>query len=298
LSYGRRARLTRRWEGGLTPWLFLAPYLTVFLLFRFGPVLGGFLISLTRWNIVGDPIWVGLDNYVRLIGDDLFHTAFVNTLLFVGLTVPAMVALSLGLALLVNVHLPPRVFARTAIFLPYVVMAAVVGVIWNWMLESNFGLVNYFLGVIGLGPYRWLTDYRLALPAVAAVTVWWTVGFNMIIYLAGLQEVPRELEEAAMIDGAGSFGVLFHVTLPVLTPTTFVVVMLTIINAVQVFDQIFVMTGGGPGTATLTLVQYVYYQAFQIFNLGYGSAVAYLVFVLLAVLAFIQLRALRQQLVQ
>ena len=211
------------------------------------------------------------------------------------LTVPAMVALSLGLALLVNMRLAPRIFARTSIFVPYVVMAAVVGVIWNWMLDSNFGLVNYALKLVGLGPFRWLTDFTLAMPAVAGVTIWWTVGFNMIIYLAGLQDVPRELEEAAMIDGAGSLAVLRHVTLPVLTPTTFVVLMLTTINAAQVFDQIYVMTGGGPGTSTLTLVQYLYYQAFQSFNLGYGSAVAYFVFVLLAVFGIIQLRLVRQQ---
>jgi len=283
------------WYGGATPWVFLAPFLAAFVLFRLGPVIGGFFISLTRWSIVGSPTWVGLANYRALLRDPLFHTSLLNTLFFVLLTVPAMVALSLGLALLVNMRLTPRIFARTAIFLPYVVMAAVVGVIWNWMLDSNFGLVNYALKLVGLGPFRWLTDFTLAMPAVAGVTIWWTVGFNMIIYLAGLQDVPRELEEAAMIDGAGALGVLRHVTLPVLTPTTFVVLMLTTINAAQVFDQIYVMTGGGPGTATLTLVQYLYYQAFQSFNLGYGSAVAYFVFVLLAVFGIIQLRLVRQQ---
>jgi multiple sugar transport system permease protein len=275
--------------------VFLAPFLIAFILFRLGPVIAGFVISLTRWSIVGSPTWVGLANYRAMLRDPLFHTALLNTLFFVLLTVPAMVALSLGLALLVNVPLAPRIFTRTAVFLPYVVMAAVVGVIWNWMLDSNFGLVNYGLMLVGLGPYRWLTDFSLAMPAVAGVTIWWTVGFNMIIYLAGLQEVPRELEEAAMIDGAGSLAVLRHVTLPILTPTTFVVLMLTTINAVQVFDQIYVMTGGGPGTATLTLVQYLYYQAFQSYNLGYGSAVAYFVFVLLAVFGIIQLRVVRQQ---
>jgi len=284
-----------RWYGAAAPWVFLAPFLTAFILFRLGPVIAGFVISLTRWSIVGSPTWVGLANYRAMLRDPLFHTALLNTLFFVLLTVPAMVALSLGLALLVNVPLAPRIFTRTSVFLPYVVMAAVVGVIWNWMLDSNFGLVNYGLMLVGLGPYRWLTDFSLAMPAVAGVTIWWTVGFNMIIYLAGLQEVPRELEEAAMIDGAGSLAVLRHVTLPILTPTTFVVLMLTTINAVQVFDQIYVMTGGGPGTATLTLVQYLYYQAFQSYNLGYGSAVAYFVFVLLAVFGIIQLRVVRQQ---
>lgn len=290
-----RRGASSRWYGGATPWVFLAPFLIAFVLFRLGPVIGGFFISLTRWSIVGSPTWVGLANYRALLRDPLFHTSLVNTLFFVLLTVPAMVALSLGLALLVNMRLAPRIFARTSIFLPYVVMAAVVGVIWNWMLDSNFGLVNYALTLVGLGPFRWLTDFTLAMPAVAGVTIWWTVGFNMIIYLAGLQDVPRELEEAAMIDGAGSLAVLRHVTLPVLTPTTFVVLMLTTINAAQVFDQIYVMTGGGPGTSTLTLVQYLYYQAFQGFNLGYGSAVAYFVFVLLAVFGIIQLRLVRQQ---
>jgi len=288
-AHGHRLR-----GGGsaLTPYLFLLPYLVVFVLFRFGPVVGGFLTSLTAWSIVGAPKYVGLENYRALVHDPLFYTSVENTFYFLLLTAPTLIVLGLAFALLLNRPIAGRGVARVLVFAPYAMMSAVVGILWTWILDSNFGLLNYYLAKVHLGPVPWLSSETAAMPAIALTTVWWTIGYNVVIFLAGLQDIPPQLEESARIDGAGVWQVLWHITLPLLRPTTFVVVMLTVINTFQVFDQVYVMTGGGPGTATLTLVQYLYYQAFQTFKLGYGSAIAYVTFALLLVMAWLQQRLL------
>ena len=274
------------------PYLFVLPYLIVFTLFRFGPAIAGFLISLTNWNILGTPSVVGLKNYQLLLSDPQFRTSLVNTIYFMLLTAPLLVLLGLLLALLVDQQLHGRVIARTAIFMPYVVMSTVVGVIWLWAFNKESGILNYYLSFVGIRPLAWLTNTDTAMPGVSIATLWWTVGFNMIIFLAGLQDVPQELEDAARVDGANELAVFRHVTLPLLAPATFVVVMLTLINTFQVFDQIYVMTGGGPSLATLTIIQYLYNQAFEAHVLGYGSAVAYIALAVLVALALIQRRVL------
>lgn len=282
-----------RLRGGgspLTPYLFLLPYLVVFVLFRFGPVVGGFLTSFTSWSIVGSPRFVGLANYRALAHDPLFYTSLTNTFYFLLLTAPTLIVLGFALALLLNRPIAGRDAARVLIFAPYAMMSAVVGILWTWILDSHFGLLNYYLAKVHLGPIAWLSSDAAAMPAIAITTVWWTVGYNMVIFLAGLQDIPPQLEESARIDGAGPWQVLWTITIPLLRPTTFVVLMLTVINTFQVFDQVYVMTGGGPGTATLTLVQYLFFQAFQTFKLGYGSAIAYVTFALLLVMAWLQQR--------
>lgn len=286
-AHGRRP-----YHGGTrpTPYLFLLPYLVVFVLFRFGPVVGGFLTSFTSWSIVGAPRFVGLANYAALVRDPLFYTSVRNTFYFLALTAPALILLGFALALVLNRPLAGRGVARVLIFAPYAMMSAVVGILWTWILDSNFGLLNYYLAKVHLGPIPWLSSEAAAMPAIALTTVWWTVGYNMVIFLAGLQDIPPQLEESARVDGAGPWQILWSVTIPVLRPTTFVVMMLTIINTFQVFDQVYVMTGGGPGTATLTLVQYLFFQAFQTFKLGYGSAIAYVTFALLLAMAWLQQR--------
>ncbi len=296
LAAGRKAgRSGLRGRHGLAPYLFLLPYLVAFLLFRFGPTLAGLGISLLKWNIMGEPAYIGLRNYQNLVRDPQFFLAFKNTLYFVLLTGPAMVLLGLASALLVDQPLRGRVVARTVIFTPYVVMSTVVGVIWLWIYSRDTGILNYYLNLLHLPRVAWLSNTHAAMPAVSLATIWWQMGFNMIIFLAGLQDVPRELEEAALVDGANGTGVLRHITLPLIAPATFVVVMLTLINTFQVFDQIYVMTGGGPSLATLTLIQYLYYQAFQFFKLGYGSAVAYIVLVILVLLALVQRRLIPEE---
>lgn len=275
--------------------LFLLPYLIVFALFRFGPIVVGWLISLMRWSLFGSPRWIGAANYRVLWHDALFWVSVKNTLAFTAMAAPTLILGGLALALLLDQPLRGRELARVVIFAPYAVMSAVVGVLWNWLYDTNFGIVNYYLRAVGLPPVAWLTNEHVALAAIAITTVWWTVGYNMVIFLAGLQEVPTELQEAGIIDGATFWQRFRHITLPLLAPTMYAVVILTMINTGQVFDQIYVMTAGGPGTATLTLVQYMYYQAFQTYNLGYGAAVAYATFVALLVITLVVQRVLRPE---
>ncbi|MNI17289.1 L-arabinose transport system permease protein AraP [compost metagenome] len=170
---------------------------------------------------------------------------------------------------------------------------AVVGIIWNWLYDNNFGILNYYLKMFGLNPVEWLTNDKYALFSVAIVTVWSFLGYNMILYLAGLQDIPKDLYEASTIDGASKFQTFMGITLPLLKPITSMIITLTLINTIQVFDQIFVMTNGGPGTATLTLVQYLYGTAFQNYNLGYGSALGIAILVILVVMVQIQSRLLK-----
>ncbi len=288
-SHGQRHR---RWS--LLPYLFVAPYIIAFVLFRLGPAVAGFAISLTSWNILGSPSFIGLKNYQTLSTDPQFQTSLINTVYFMLLTAPPLILLGLLLALLVDQRLHGRIIARTAIFMPYVVMSTVVGVIWLWILNNQSGILNYYLGQLGIPRLNWLTDTNTAMPAVAITTLWWTVGFNMIIFLAGLQDVPQELEDAARVDGANEIAVFRHITLPLLAPATFIVVMLTLINTFEVFDQIYVMTGGGPSLSTLTIIQYLYNQAFESRLLGYGSAVAYVALAVLVALALIQGRLLSE----
>lgn len=276
--------LYSRW----TPYLFLLPYLLAFLTFRLGPSLFGLGMSFTRWSIVGSPEWIGTANYELMRIDPRLDAALKNTAFFTGLTVPLLVVLSLALAIFLNQPHKGRALGRVAAFTPYVLMSTVVGVLWTWILEKDFGLLNAYLNKLGIGGLPWLVSQDVALYGIILTTVWWTVGYGMVLFLAGLQDIPAELYEAARIDGAGPLHLLRHITLPLLAPTTFVVLMLTLINSFQVFDQVYVMTSGGPGTSTLTLVQYIYTTAFQNLRMGYGAAVATLLFGILIVFALIQ----------
>ncbi|MCL4408115.1 MAG: sugar ABC transporter permease [Thermotogae bacterium] len=239
----------------IIPYLFLIPYLFAFIAFRFGPSIAGFFVSLTRWNIVGTPKFIGFSNYIELFNDPSFITSLINTLYFMALTVPALIVLGLLIALLVDQNLKGRTVTRTFVFMPYVIMSTVVGVIWMWIFDTHFGILNYYLSFLGIKPIAWLSSVNWAMPAVAITTIWWTVGFNMILFLAGLQDIPEELKEAARIDGASNWQIFWNVIFPLLRPTTVVVLMLTLINSFEVFDQVYVMTGGGPSMATLTVIQ-------------------------------------------
>ncbi len=262
----------------------------MFVLFRFGPVVVGFLISLTEWNIVGAPKFVGAENYVRLAHDPAFWNAMMNTLYFVGLSVPLLIVIGLALAMLYNQPVKSAVIGRAVTFMPYMMMPTVIGLLWKWIYDTHYGLLNSYLVQFHIPLVPWLTDVRIAMPSVVLATLWWNAGYTMIIFLAGLQDIPEELYEAARIDGAGRWGIFRHITLPLLKPTTFFIVVITLINSFQVFDQVFVMTNGGPLAHTVTLVQYLYEVGFQQYQLGYASAVAYVLFMVLMALAMFQLR--------
>jgi multiple sugar transport system permease protein len=270
--------------------MFLLPYLLVFVVFRFGPSVAGLFVGFMKWNIVGKASFAGLNNFKKLFTDPIFFIALKNTFVFLAWTLPALVILSLLLAVLLNQKLRFRNAVRTISIIPYVLIPAVVGIIWNWLYDNNFGILNYYLKMVGIAPVEWLTNEKYALISVAIVTVWSYIGYNMILYLAGLQDISKELYEASRIDGANRFQTFTKITLPLLKPITSMIITLTLINTIQIFDQIFVMTNGGPGTATLTLVQYLYGTAFQNYNLGYGSALGIAMLVILIVLVQIQSR--------
>lgn len=274
-------KLSRKAKNNLIAFSFLAPYMIVFFIFRLGPSLAGFFISLTDWNILGKVKFIGLQNFVKLFKAEYFYTALINTGAFVLITVPLLVVCSLGMACLFNHRMSMIGFARAVTIIPYVLIPAVVGVIWNWIFAYNFGILNYYLQFLGIGPIGWLINSKFALPSVAVVIIWSYMGYNTILYLAGLQGIPESLHEAARIDGANNFQCFMRITVPLLKPVTSLVVTLTMINVVQIFDQIYVMTNGGPGTATMTLVQYLYSSAFKDYKMGYASAVGTVIVVLL-----------------
>ncbi|HEY5585056.1 MAG TPA: sugar ABC transporter permease [Ruminiclostridium sp.] len=273
--------------------LFLLPYLLVFFIFRVIPSVGGLAMSFFKWNIVGNAKFAGINNFVRLTKDPYFAISLKNTFLFFFMTLPPLIIVSLLLAVLMNQKVRLTHAVRTISIMPYVLIPAVVGIIWNWLYDNNFGILNYYLKGVGLRPIQWLTNDKWALFSVAIVTVWSYLGYNMILFLAGLQDISVELYEASRIDGATGYQTFMKITLPLLKPITSMIITLTLINVIQIFDQIFVMTNGGPGTATLTIVQYLYGSAFQNYDIGYGSTLGVAVLVILIVLIQIKSRLIK-----
>lgn len=268
--------------------LFLLPYMLIFVIFRLGPSIAGLFISFYKWDLAGTPKFTGLTNFIRLLSDKNFHTSLMNTLVFFLLTLPPLIILSLLLSMLLNQKMRFKSAGRAISIIPYVLIPAVVGIIWNWMYDNNFGILNYYIKRIGGNSINWLTDEKIALISVSIVVVWSFIGYNMVLFLAGLQGIPRELYEASMMDGATKVQTFFKITLPMLMPITSMVVTLTLINTIQLFDQIFVMTNGGPGTSTLTMVQYLYTSAFQNYEMGYGSAIEVAILIILVLLIKLQ----------
>ena len=275
-------------RGQPVAFLFVGPYLLCFLGFFFIPAIASLAISFTRWDISGSPRYTGVSNYARLVADPLAWKALGNTAYYTLAIVPIMTVVGLGLALLVNMPLRGRIAVRTTVFACYVVMVSVVGILWRWILEPRYGILNFYLTRLGLSPVNWLTDPRTAMLSIVLTTVWWTAGYNMVLYLAGLQEIPQELYEAAKVDGASSWRTFWHVTLPNLRHVTFFVIVMSLARSFQMFGQVFVMTQGGPSNSTLTLVQYIYNVAFRWYELGYAAALSYVLFAILLVITWLQ----------
>ncbi len=275
--------------------LFSAPYLLVYAVFLVFPILYGIYLSLFDWNILSSKVFIGLKNYAEAFGDEKFRSSFSHTLEFVLLSTPTLVVIGFVMAL-VTVR-PSRLgkLAETAFFLPYMLSSAVVGTLWAWLLQKNFGLVNQTLQALGLQPLGWLTDPKYAMLSITMATVWWTAGFNMILFSAGMKQIPDEIYESAILDGASRFTVLTRITIPLLKDTTILVVILQIIASFKVFGQAYVMTGGGPYGSTKVLVQYVYDTAFSYFRMGYASAMSMLLFVVILVISAVQFLANRDE---
>ncbi|HET6626090.1 MAG TPA: sugar ABC transporter permease [Nocardioidaceae bacterium] len=275
-------RATRTRESELTAWLFLAPYLVLFIGFVLIPIVLGVWISLHDWDFTlpGKP-FVGLDNYTALFDPDSisfepFWNSMQATGIFTVFSVPLLLVVPLAVALVMNQSFPGRNLFRSIFFAPYVLGVAVVGVLWRFLLDANIGVVNHLLGVIGLPDHiPWLSSVPEAWVALVAVTVWWTLGFNAVIFLAGLQDVPRELYEAAKVDGAGAWATFVHVTLPGLRPVTMFVTMVTIIASANMFGQSFIMTNGAPGQETRTAIFYIAETGLQNFQMGSAAAASW-----------------------
>jgi len=280
-------------------WAFVAPALMVIAVFFFLPVLAGFALSFTDFDIyaladLGNLRFVGLANYVELLQTPLFWKALANTLYFVGVGVPLSIAASLGAALLLNSKLARfRPFFRVALFAPVVTTLVAVAIVWRYLLHTRSGLINFGLESLGLAPIDWLGDPHWAMPAIILFAVWKNFGYNMIIFLAGLQSIPDELYEAARIDGASSWQQLRHVTLPSLAPVVLLVSVLTMAGYFQLFAEPYVMTQGGPLQSTVSVLYFMYEEGFKWWNLGFASAIAFVLFVLMFVVTMLQLYVAR-----
>lgn len=289
------ARLARReW----TAYLFLLPGVLIFSVFTVFALGFTFYLSFHEWQIVSvDKPYVGLQNYKDMIHDERFRHAVINTFYFSGAVVPLQMLFGLAIALLLNMGLRGRVFMRTLYYLPCVTPFVVSAIVWKWFYNGDFGIFNFYLLKAGLidAPVSFLSDQNLAMPSVIAMTVWGGIGFTMVVYLAGLQTIPEDLYEAAKVDGAGPWSRLWHITIPMLRPTTLFLAVIGIIFAFQQFTQVFIMTNGGPVDKTTTMLYYIYQSAFQFFEMGYASALAFTLFLLLLVFSVLQLRLYRQQ---
>lgn len=281
-------------------WMMTAPALTAIGLFFVLPALASLLLSFTDFDIyalanLNNLRFIGFDNYQRLVTNPLFWQAMGNTMWFVVFGVPMVVVASLAAAMLINAKtLRWRAVWRVALFAPFVTTLVATAVVWNYLLHTRYGLINYALGGLGIAPVDWLGNPSTALPAILLFVAWKSFGYNMIIFLAALQAVPRELEDAARVDGANVWMRFRHVTLPAIAPTVLLVAILTVAGMFQLFAEPYVMTQGGPARSTVTVLYFMFEEGFKWWNLGSGAAVAFILFLCILVVTLIQLKVARR----
>jgi ABC-type sugar transport system permease subunit len=274
--------------------LFLSPTLLVFSAFVLFPVVFSFYLSFHRWNMFSaDRAFVGLENYASILRNPEFWEVLGNTVIYTLGTIPLNMAAALGVAVLLNKNIIGKKLLRTAFFAPVIMSSVAAAVIWRWVYEPNFGLLNACLGWVGISPINWLNEPGAAMFALILMGVWKTFGVNMVLFSAGLQGIPEHYYEAADIDGAGRWHKFWNITLPLLSPTTFFILVMSVIGSFQVFDTVYVLTSGGPLGRTKVLVFYLYEHAFKFFEMGYASAVAYIMFALIFLLTLAQIRSLK-----
>jgi multiple sugar transport system permease protein len=296
LSLARLRQAT--WNGQKIDWsayLFVLPFFLPFLIVTLGATLFGIYVSFTDWGIIGAPHWIGVKNYLRAYADPWVWKTWSNTLRYGLVVVPATTLVALAMALFVNQRWRGYTFARAAFYAPNVVSVTVIGLVWVWMLDTQYGLVNQYLGRFGIPDIPWLTNPNWSLYGVAIASVWWDAGFSMVVLLAGLQDIPSELRETAAIDGANHLQTLFNVTLPLLRPALSLVVTLLIIGTLRVFSQIYIMTNGGPAGGSASVIHYVYEIGFSKYQLGYAGAISVLLFLTILVVTVVQLRVFREK---
>jgi multiple sugar transport system permease protein/sn-glycerol 3-phosphate transport system permease protein len=283
-----RRRRHRRARTVLEAYALLAPSLFGFLLFLVAPIFGVLALSLFDWNLIGTPEFVGLANYREMAGDPEARRAIVNTIYYVLLNIPAQTVLALLLAVALNRRMRGGKVLRVLYVLPWMAMPVALGIIWTWMFDPKYGAINKLLGLAGVNGPEWLSSTTWAMPVLASVNIWQYTGYTMLILLAGLQAIPRQLLEAAQIDGASAVQRFFKITLPLLRPSMFFVLVTSTIGSFQMFDTVYVMTQGGPAGSTDTLNFHIYQQAFRLFRAGYASALAVVLFCLILLVAVAQ----------
>ncbi|HEY0827983.1 MAG TPA: sugar ABC transporter permease [Bacilli bacterium] len=277
----------------LSGYLFIMPTILSTMVFLLFPIVYSFYLSFTEWNLINPAKFIGLENYTqKMMQDEQFWVSLKNTVIFSVLSIPMGIAISLFFALLLNQALRGVTIYRAIVFLPVIVSMVSIGMVWRWVFNTDVGILNYFLNLLTIPSIGWLSDERFALTSVAIIGIWKSIGFNMVILLAGLKGVPSHLYEAARIDGAGKAARLFKITIPLITPSLFFVTVMSILASFQVFDLIYIVTKGGPGDSTRVVYYWLYQNAFNFFNMGYASALAWVVFLILLMITLFQFKFL------
>ena len=274
----------------LTAYLFLSPTLIGFVIFIVGPMIAAVVLSTYNWNLINPPTFANLDNYKHLLADPRISTIYLTTFKIAASTVILKLVLGLFVAVLLDskIHRWLRTFFRLTFFFPFVVSVTAVALIWSFLLNKDLGIVNWFLGLAGIGRIPWLSSSIWSPLAVIVTDVWKDLGFYVVVFIGGLQTVSADLYEAAEVDGSNRFQRFFYITLPLLSPTILFLSVIGLINAIQIFAQPYILTGGGPGDSTRTVVMYIYEQGFRFFNMGYASTIALSLFIVIFGLTLLQ----------
>jgi alpha-1,4-digalacturonate transport system permease protein len=280
----------KTWEQKLFPYLMLLPMLLIFTVFLFYPAVNGLWTSFHKWDGVNPAKFIGWENYVNLFQDTAFWKSVGRTLLFTLISVPGIYILGLALALLLTTSIKGRAVYRAVFYLPCLISSIVVGLAWRFLLSEDFGVVNYLLTVMGGKPVRWLTDPRNALVAVAMISIWSMAGYYMVMFISGLQTIDTEYYDAASIDGANGWQRFLHITLPLLRPTSLLVLVLSTVAIIKTYPLVVALTGGGPAGATKFIVHIIQETGFEKYKMGYASAMTMVLFFLLMILTLLQFK--------
>ena len=268
--------------------VFSIPFLIVYLAFMIYPLLSGLYISFFKWDILSTAKFIGWENYATLFSDDKFYSSLWHTLQFVMITTPSLLVLGFLMALAVTGSSPYKGIMENVFFFPYIFSMTVVSTLWAWLMQKDWGVFNQVLMNLGQDPISWLTSESLAMWSVSLTTLWWTAGFNMVLFSAGIKQIPKAVYQSAAIDGASYIQSVRHITIPLVRSTTVLCLILQIIASFNVFGQVYVMTGGGPHGTTRVLVQYIYETGFKYFKMGYSAAMSYILFIIILGISIMQ----------
>jgi ABC-type sugar transport system permease subunit len=292
---GDRSNMSGRFLKKTEPYLYIMPYTAIFIVFIAAPALFSFYMGFFEWNLVGSKVNTGLANFRELFQDAVFRKTVSNTLLYTLMYVPTFLLFGLLLALLLNRNFRGSSALKVIVYTPYICMIPAIAIIWKWMMDTNYGLVNYYLQFIGFGKINWLTDPSMVLYTIVWIILWQTVGYSMVIFLAGLQEIPKDIVESAVIDGAGPVRRFFSITLPYLQPSIFFLTVIGFIGALKTFGQPYMITQGGPSNASNTVVMYMYHSGFHYFRMGYAAAISVVLFLFILMGTLILFKVMRRR---